>query len=64
MKKMKEIKSMTEVLKGTLMQILKSPNMFVFIQKQFLENFAFLILKILELFTREYCKFLKKQANC
>ena len=60
MKKMKEIKSMTKVLKGTLMQILKSPNMFVFIQKQFLENFAFLILKILELFTREYCKFLKK----
>ena len=57
---MKEIKSMTEVLKGTLMQILKSPNMFVFIQKQYLENFAFLILKILELFTREYCKFLKK----
>ena len=57
---MKEIKSMTKVLKGTLMQILKSPNMFVFIQKQFLENFAFLILKILELFTREYCKFLKK----
>ena len=60
MKKMKEIKSMTKVLKGTLMQILKSPNMFVFIQKQYLENFAFLILKILELFTREYCKFLKK----
>ena len=57
---MKEIKSMTKVLKGTLMQILKSPNMFVFIQKQYLENFAFLILKILELFTREYCKFLKK----
>ena len=60
MKKMKEIKSMTKVLKGTLMQILKSPNMFVCIQKQYLENFAFLILKILELFTREYCKFLKK----
>ena len=27
------------------------------------ENFAVLILRILELFTREVCKFLKKQAN-
>ena len=37
--------------------------MFVFIQKQHHENFAFLILGILELFAREVCKFLKKQAN-
>ena len=37
--------------------------MFVSIQKQYLENFAFLILKILELFAREVCKFLKKEAN-
>ena len=34
--------------------------MFVFIQKQSPENFAFLIQKILELFAREVCKFLKK----
>ena len=34
--------------------------MFVFIQKQYPENFAFLILIILELFTRKACKFLKK----
>ena len=34
--------------------------MFVFIQKQYPENFAFLILKILELIAREVCKFLKK----
>ena len=36
--------------------------MFVFIQKQYPENFAFLILRILELFAREVCKFLKKLA--
>ena len=42
------------------MQIWKSPYMFVFIKKQYLENFAFLILRILELFAREVCKFLKK----
>ena len=34
--------------------------MFAFIQKQELENFAFLILVIPELFAREVCKFLKK----
>ena len=34
--------------------------MFVFIQKQHPENFAFLILRILEIFAREICKFLKK----
>ena len=33
--------------------------MFVFI-KQYPENFTFLILRILELFAREICKFLKK----
>ena len=37
--------------------------MFVFIEKQCPGNFAFLILKILKLFAREVCKFLKKQAN-
>ena len=34
--------------------------MFAFIQKQELENFAFLIQGIPELFAREVCKFLKK----
>ena len=42
------------------MQIWKSPCMFLLILKQYPENFAFLILRILELFTREVCKFLKK----
>ena len=34
--------------------------MFVFMKKQYPEDFAFLILRILELFAREACKFLKK----
>ena len=38
-------------IKRTLMEISKSPYMFVFIQKWYPENLAFLILKILELFT-------------
>ena len=42
------------------MQIWKFQYMFVFIQKQYPENVAFLILKVLKLFTREVCKFLKK----
>ena len=37
--------------------------MFVFIEKKYSKNFAFLILKIRELFAREICKFFKKQAN-
>ena len=41
------------------MQIWKSPYVFGFIQKSYLENFAFLILINLELFTREVCVFLK-----
>ena len=45
--------------KGTLMQIWKSPNMFVFIEKQYPENFTFVILLILELFGREICNFMK-----
>ena len=44
------------------MQIWKSPNV-VFIWKQYTENFAFSILRILELFAGELCKFLKKYAN-
>ena len=42
------------------MQIWKSDYMFVFTYKQYPENFGFLILRILVLFTREVCKFLKK----
>ena len=34
--------------------------MFVFISKQYPENFAFVIIRILELFSREVSKFLKK----
>ena len=37
-----------EILKGTLMQIWY---MFVFILKQYPENFAFLIIRVLELYT-------------
>ena len=51
------------ITKGILMQIWKSPYMFVFMQKQYPENFAFLILRILELFSCEVCKFLRKLAN-
>ena len=47
-------------IKGTLMQISKSQYMFVFIKKQYPENFAILVLRIVELFAREACKFLKK----
>ena len=36
--------------------------MFVFIEKQYPENFAFLILRIVELFAREVCKFHKNEA--
>ena len=35
----------------------------MFILKRYLENFAFLIQRIIELFAREVCKFLKKQAK-
>ena len=34
--------------------------MFLFISKQYPENFAFLILRFIELFAREIGKFLKK----
>ena len=46
-------------VKGTLMQISKSQYMFVFIKKQYPENFAILVLRIVELFAREACEFLK-----
>ena len=48
------------MIKGTLMQIWKSPYVFVFIWKQYPESFALLILRILGLFAREVCKFLEK----
>ena len=47
-------------IKGTLMQIRKFHYMFGFLLKQYPENFAFLILRILELFSHEVCIFLKK----
>ena len=37
--------------------------MFVFMEKQYPENFAFLIQRILELFTCMFRKFLKKETN-
>ena len=49
--------------KGTLMQISKSRYMFVFILNRYPESFAFLILSIVKLFTREASKFLKKLDN-
>ena len=45
-----------EEIKGTLMQILKSPYMFLVTEKYYPENFAFWILIILELFTSKVCK--------
>ena len=62
------------VFKGTLMQIWKSPCMFLFIYKYYPENFAFLTLRILELYTRKVCvifvykrtetiEYVKKYAN-
>ena len=50
-------------LKGTLMQIWKSPHIFKFILKPYPKNFAPLIVRILELFTRKVCILLKKFAN-
>ena len=43
-------------VEGTLMQIWKVPYMLVFIQNQYPENFAILILRILKLFAREFFK--------
>ena len=34
--------------------------MFAFVLKQYPKNFAFLFLRILKLFAREVCKFLKE----
>ena len=38
------------------MQIWKSPYTFVFMQKWYAENFAFLFLRILELYNRKVCE--------
>ena len=48
-------------IKGTLMQIWKSPYIFVFIWKQYPESFALLILRILELFASWFVDFLKSR---
>ena len=42
--------------KGALMQIWNFPYLFVFIWKYYPENFVFLILGILELYTRKVCE--------
>ena len=42
------------------MQIWESSNIFVFLYKQYPQNFAFVILKILELFMRKVYKFFEK----
>ena len=55
--------SLVAAFKSTLIQIWKSSYLFVFIYQQYPENFAFLILRIIELFAREVCKFVKKQDN-
>ena len=44
---------------GTLMQFWKSPYMLVFILKQCPESFAFLVIRIIELFNYEVSKFIK-----
>ena len=49
-----------ENVKGTLMQIWKFHYMIGFILKQYPENFALLMLEIIEFITREICIFLKK----
>ena len=45
------------------MQVWESTYMFVFMEKQYTENFAFFFLRFIELFTGEVCKSLRKQAN-
>ena len=55
------IKSVNMIIKGTLMQISKSPYMFVLIYKQYPENFTFLILRIFELFTVKFVNFFKSR---
>ena len=47
---------MISLLEGTIMKIGKFPYMFVFIWKYYPENFVFLILGILELYTRKVCE--------
>ena len=46
--------------KEVSLKVLENLPMFVFIEKQYPVNYAYLILTILELFAREVCKFLKK----
>ena len=67
MSPLKDIKEKMAVFKAwrkiTLMQIWKFHKMFEFIWKQYPDNFALLILDILELFTREIWIFLKNEPN-
>ena len=51
-------------VKGTLMQIWKSPSMFLFIKKYCPENFAFLMPRILELYNcKVYVMFVYKHTE-
>ena len=43
-------------VEGTLIKIWKFLNVFVFMYKQYPENFAFLNLGIIELYTRKVCE--------
>ena len=53
-----------EKLKGTLMQILKSANIFVFIWKQYVEDFTLKHFLLFEIFAPEICeKFVYKHSE-
>ena len=56
-----DLNFVTSAIKGTVMQIWKFHCMCGFIRKQYLESFAFLILRILELLTLKVCFFLKSR---
>ena len=59
-----QFNSFRYILKGTLMQIWKSVNMFVFIWKEYAEGFAVKHLLLSELHAREICeKFVYKHSE-
>ena len=51
-----DFRGIVGVLKGTLLQIWKSPYIFVFTSKQYPKSFLFLVRRIIELFARKVCK--------
>ena len=57
-------KTPTFLLKGTLMQIWKSANIFVFIWKQYIENFTLKHFLLFQIWVREICeKFVYKHSE-